>query len=317
MTEAVQEFEYADASAVQDAQAPAEPAVVDAPAQDAAPAEPVKTDEPAVEDGKEADKGQTWPDDWREKLADGDDAFLKVLKRYSSPSTFAKGFQEREALIRSGKLKQAKPEGGDEKAMAAWRKENGIPDDPTGYAVPEAVQKFLTDGDKPIVAGWLEQAHAAGFTQDQAQQGLEWYTKTIATLEEARAAQDNSARDACEDYLRKEWSHSEFKANNQLATRFLSDTPLGAEWADLRMADGTRLGDNPKFVMWAADQGRQSFGDVSFATGDNERRFADRKAEIEKIRATDFERYDNDKAMRKEYQDIIDAELRRDKATRR
>lgn len=271
----------------------------------------------AVETAKEEPQAQ-WPEDWREQLAGGDEALLKQLKRYSSPKTFAKGFAERESLIRSGKLKQVKPDASDEKAMAEWRKENGIPDDPTGYAVPEEIQKALTDGDKPIVSAWFEEAHSAGFNQEQAQKGLEWYAKTLNALEEQRAQQDTLAHDKCEDFLRKEWSHAEFKANNQLATRFLSDTPLGPKWAELRDPEtGMRLGDSPEFIMWAADQGRQSFGDVSFATGDSERKFADRKAEIERIRDTDFERYDNDKALRQEYNQILEAELKRAQATRR
>lgn len=258
----------------------------------------------------------TWPEDWREQLAGSDEAFLKQLKRYSSPSTFAKGFKEREDLIRSGKLKSARPDGSDEKAMSEWRKENGVPADPTGYTIPDTVQKFMTDGDKPIVAAWFEDAHSAGFNQEQAQKGLEWYAKTIGALEEQRAAADNAAHDKCEDFLRKEWSHSEYKANTQLATRYLANTPLGAKWADLRTEDGQRLGDNPDFLMWAADQGRQSFGDVAFASGESERRFADRKAEIEKLRDTDFAAYDTP-AIRKEYQEILAAELKRDNATRR
>lgn len=291
------------------------PPVDTTPNEQAPPADDARQPEPA--DGAPSEEGQgeaksSWPDDWREQLAGGDEAFLKQLKRYSSPSTFAKGFKEREDLIRSGKLKQAKPEGGDEKALAAWRKENGIPDDATGYTVPEDVQKFLTDGDKPIVATWFEEAHAAGFNQEQAQKGLEWYAKTIGALEEQRAAADSQAHDACEDTLRKEWSHAEFKANNQLAVRYLASTPLGEKWADLRTADGRRLGDDPQFIMWAADQGRQQFGDVVFASGDAERAHNSRKAEIETILKTDIRRYYAE-GLDKEYSEILQREEKRGK----
>ncbi|KAA3527053.1 hypothetical protein GOZ96_04750 [Agrobacterium vitis] len=305
MTEAIQEIIDEGAAVNANAQAPAEAAPVDVSPQADAAADvtPPDTDAPPQD-------GPTWPEDWREKLAGDDEAFLKQLKRYSSPTTFAKGFKERESLIRSGQLKQAKPDGTDEKAMAEWRKDNGVPDDPTGYKVPDDVAKFLTDGDKPIVSAWFEDAHAAGFNQEQAQRGLEWYAKTLSNIEEQQAAADNQAKNAAEDALRKEWSHAEYKANTTLAARYLANTPLGEQWADLRTADGRRLGDSPDFVMWAADQGRQSFGDVAFATGESDRKFAARKDEIESVLKTDINRYFKE-GLDKEYAEILKTDEKR------
>lgn len=251
-----------------------------------------------------------WPEDWREKLANGDEAMLKVLKRYSSPTTFAKGWKEREDLIRSGKLKAAKPDGTDEKAMAEWRKENGVPDDPTGYVIPDAVKGVLVDEDKPLVTAWFEDAHAAGMPQEMAAKGIEWYGKIIGGLQEQQAKNDKEARDAAEDALRKEWSHAEYKANTTLGARWLASTPLGETWADLRTPDGRRLGDNPDFMMWAADNGRQSFGDVSFATGDAERQHTARKEEIESIMKSDINRYFKE-GLDKEYATILQKEQKR------
>lgn len=251
-----------------------------------------------------------WPEDWREKLANGDDAMLKVLKRYSSPTTFAKGWKEREDLIRSGKLKAAKPDGSDEKAMAEWRKENGVPDDPTGYVIPDAVKGVLVDADKPLISSWFEDAHAEGMPQSMAAKGVEWYGKVIGKLQEQQASADIAYREEAEDALRKEWSHAEYKANTTLGARWLASTPLGETWADLRTPDGRRLGDNPDFMMWAADNGRQSFGDVSFATGDAERQHTARKEEIESVMKSDINRYFKE-GLDKEYATILQKEQKR------
>lgn len=262
-------------------------------------------------DSKATDEAKPeWPEDWREKLANGDDAMLKVLKRYSSPTTFAKGWKEREDLIRSGKLKAAKPDTSDEKALAEWRKENGIPEDPTGYVIPDTVKDVLVDSDKPLVAAWFADAHAAGMPQEMAAKGIEWYGKIIGQLQEQQAAADVSNRESAEDVLRKEWSHAEYKANTTLGARWLASTPLGEQWADLRTPDGRRLGDNPEFMMWAADNGRQSFGDVSFATGDAERRHVARKEEIEKIMGSDIDQYYRE-GLDKEYAQILEREAKR------
>lgn len=251
-----------------------------------------------------------WPEDWREKLANGDEAMLKVLKRYSSPTTFAKGWKEREDLIRSGKLKAAKPDGSDEKAMAEWRKENGVPDDPTGYIIPDAVKGVLVDADKPLISSWFEDAHAEGMPQSMAAKGVEWYGKVIGKLQEQQAAADIAYREEAEDALRKEWSHAEYKANTTLGARWLASTPLGEQWAELRTPDGRRLGDNPDFMMWAADNGRQSFGDVSFATGDAERQHTARKEEIESVMKSDINRYFKE-GLDKEYATILEKEQKR------
>lgn len=318
MTEAVQEIVDAGAAEKVDAGA-TDTAAVDAGAgEDKAGAtqevDAGKTDTAKADTTDAADKDAvkpTWPDDWREQMAGTDEAFLKALKRYSSPSTFAKGWQERENLIRSGKLKQAKPDGTDEKALSEWRKENGVPDDPTGYKVPDAVQKVLVDTDKPLVAEWFDSAHKAGMPQEMAEKGLEWYATVIDKLQAQQNATDTEASEKCEDFLRKEWAHADYKANTTLGARWLAaETPLGEDWANLRSSDGRRLGDNPDFMMWAADKARESYGDVSFATGDSERKFVARKEEIEAVMKSDIDRYYHE-GLDKEYATILQKETKR------
>lgn len=318
MTEAVQEIVDAGATEKVDAGATDTAAVDSGAGEDKAGAaqevDAGKADTAKADTTDAADKDAvkpTWPDDWREQMAGTDEAFLKALKRYSSPSTFAKGWQERENLIRSGKLKQAKPDGTDEKALSEWRKENGVPDDPTGYKVPDAVQKALIDADKPLIAAWFENAHKSSMPQEFAEKGLEWYAETLDTLQAQQTAADTEASEKCEDFLRKEWAHADYKANTTLGARWLAvETPLGEDWANLRSSDGRRLGDNPDFMMWAADKARESYGDVSFATGDSERKFVARKEEIEKIRDTDFDRYENE-GLDKELRSILETELKK------
>lgn len=252
----------------------------------------------------------TWPEDWREQLAGGDEAFLRQLKRYSSPSTFAKGFKEREDLIRSGKLKRDMPDPSDEKAMAEWRKEQGIPDKPDGYKLPDPVVKRLTDEDKPVLASFLEFAHGKGAPPAVVEIASEWYINQMEAAAEQRAMADQEATRAAEDTLRADWG-VEYRANLTLAKRALDGIPgVGRSWADYRGPDGRRLGDNPDFIQWAADMGRQSFGDAAFATPDGEARLNSRKAELEKMLRTDYDGYFKG-GHDKEYRDILEREQKR------
>lgn len=269
----------------------------------------------AAEVVAEVKNGSPWPDDWREQLAGGDEAFLRQLKRYSAPTTFAKGWKEREDLIRSGKLKVDKPaDGSDEKAFAEWRKSAGIPDKPEDYVLPEAVKKQLTDADKPVLSQYTEYAHKRGLTPDAVATNVEWYIENKRIADEAIAEQDAKHADEAEEALRKDWVGPEYKANLNLAKRFVEDQ-LGInyqEYAALRLPDGRLLGNVSALMMKLADAGRNTYGDATFANTDVLSRHESRKAEITKIRNTDFDRYINE-GLDKEMREIIELEMKRKK----
>jgi hypothetical protein len=64
--------------------------------------------------------------------------------------------------------------------------------------------------------------------------------------------------------------------------------------------------------MWASDQGRQTFGDSTFATADSESRHNSRRSEIERIRDADFDRYERE-GLDKELRVLIEKDLKRGK----
>lgn len=252
-----------------------------------------------------------WADDWRERMSGGDEDIAKVLARYGSPKGVAKALRDTKALVSSGKLKRDMPDASDEKAMAEWRKSEGIPDDPTGYVLPETVTKRMTDADKPMLANFTEYAHSKGRGQDFVAGAAEWYFDTVEAMEEQRLAGDNSASEACEDALRKDWAHGEYKANLTLGKRFMEAVPgIGANWTEARLPDGRRIGDIPEFVSWAADMGRERFGDATFADGDSERRHTTEKEELETLMKTDIGKY-YETGSDKKYLAILEKEQKR------
>jgi hypothetical protein len=291
------------------------PPVDPAPAPDPTPS-PAPSPDPAPSDPPPADpepvKGD-WPDDWRERLAGDDAAFLRQLKRYSSPTTFAKGFKEREDLIRSGKVQRDMPDPADEKAVAEWRKEQGIPDDPTGYVLPETITKRLVDADKPMLANFTEFAHKNNLPPSFVEKGAEWYTTLSEQVAEKQVADDTAASEACEDALRKDWAHGEFKANLTLGKRFMESIPgIGASWTEARLPDGRRLGDIAEFVAWSADMGRERFGDSVFASPDAESRHSNRLQEIEALMKSNYQEYLH-KGLQDEHMKLLERESKRRK----
>lgn len=263
-------------------------------------------------DGGADDVVSTLPDNWRELASNGDEDSLKLLKRYGSLNGVVKALIEKDKLIRSGKIKRDMPDPKDEKAVAEWRKAEGIPDDPSGYSLPDDVKKVLTDIDKPMLASFTDFAHKKGARQDVVNIASEWYVNMATEAAERQAQDDALGRDDAETELRKDWAHGEYKANTTLAKRFIENIPgVGDAWTEARMPDGRLLGSIPEFIRWASDQGRTEFGDVTFANSDSEAKHMARKAEIEKIRDTDFDRYERDYAG--EYNKIIEKELARSK----
>lgn len=277
------------------------------------PATPPANDPPAGDppsDPPADEKPAALPDNWRELAAGENEDQLKLLKRYGSLSGVVKALQEAQNTIRSGKIKRDMPDPKDEKAMAEWRKEQGIPDKPEGYQLPEPITKRLVDEDKPILASFTEFAHSKNAPPAFVEMATEWYVNLQEQMAEQISQRDAKAFEEADDALRDNWARDEYKGNLQLAKRFWE--AAGVEGlSEARLPDGRKLGNIPEFIMWSSDKGRNEFGDVVFSSGDAETKFNNRKAEIEKIRATDFETYEREYAA--EYQQIIATELKRAK----
>ncbi|MBO0125216.1 hypothetical protein [Agrobacterium sp. OT33] len=259
------------------------------------------------------DKGAALPDNWRELAAGTNEDQLKLLKRYGSLTGVVKALQEAQNTIRSGKIKRDMPDPKDDKAMAEWRKEQGIPDDPTGYTLPEPITKRLVDADKPVLSSFTEFAHAKNAPPAFVEMAAEWYVDMSERAAEAQAQADTKAGEEAEDALRDAWSRDEYKGNLTLAKRFMASAgDIGDAWTEARLPDGRRLGDIPGFVQWASDQGRNAFGDVVFSSTDEAARHDSRRAEIEKIMKTDIDKYYAE-GMDKEYSAILERDAKRKK----
>ncbi len=266
------------------------------------------TTETKVADEAKTEQKSAWGDNWREEMSGGDDDVAKAIARYGSPKGVARALREAQATISAGAKKLPKPDGKDEKALSEWRKAEGIPEDPTGYKLPETVTKRMVEEDKPILSSFTEFAFQKGARPDVVEIASEWYVNMAEAAQAKQSEADKMASEEAEDALRKDWAHGEYKANTTIAHRWIESVPgIGTKWAEARV-DGKRLGDNPEFIAWAADMGRQKFGDVAFTTSDGERKHTQRKEEIEKIIGSDeyFE-----KGLDKEYAAILAKELKR------
>jgi hypothetical protein len=262
-------------------------------------------------EGKEG--AATWPDDWRQRLAGTDPEALKRLNRFKGPDGVFKSWRSLEQRLSAGELKSSLPKEASEEQVAEWRKENGLPEKPEGYALTRVIGHEWTDADKPMLEGFLSEAHAANFSQAQVDNALTWYAKQQDQVSTQRFEADVQAKQSLEDTLRTEWG-PEFRGNIGLLKRYMdSDVPEGGGAALLsaRLEDGSRLIDQPWFAKWVVGLARDTHGDASFIGGDSGvAAGVTRKKDIENIMHTDPNRYWKDKGMQSEYLALTQREER-------
>ena len=194
----------------------------------------------------------------RVEYAKGDDKMLKRLERYASPQAMVDALIAAQNKISGGGLKAALPADATPEQLNEWRRDNGIPEKPTDYAVSLADGLTISDADKPVIDAFRDVAHKANLTQTQ----LDAVLNFNAQIEEQRLAEravvELQQRDAGIEALRAEWG-SEYKLNLNLIDGFLATAPTGVreQLLGARLADGTPLGNNVDVLRFLAATARE------------------------------------------------------------
>ncbi|AVX04232.1 hypothetical protein MXMO3_01706 [Maritalea myrionectae] len=266
-------------------------------------------------DDKSSDDGEKLllTDEMRDQIANGDKKVRSLLSRYTTLPSMARALAEANRKISQGNKAPERPDPADKEAMQKYRKEMGLPESADGYKLNDSVLKRLGDDDKPMLADFTEFAHERGATPQELDLAIEWY----AERQEAAMAQeieaDRTAKTKAEDDLRAEWG-PEYRANLSMASRMVESIPgVGPDWNNLKLEDGRKLGNIPEFITHMAELGRREFGDPVFADSDSEAAHNSRKAELEKIRDSDIDKWDSDSSLKKELTEIYAREEKRKK----
>jgi hypothetical protein len=229
---------------------PVTPPAGDPPAAVTPPADPAIT--------PPSDK-PSWGDDWRERLAGNDQDFLKTLKRYTSPETYAKAGYQAQQKIRSGEYKRGLNPEASAEDVAAWRKEVGIPDTPDGYKIEPPKGVVFGETDKPMLSSFAQHAHANNWDQKTLNDAINWYGAHQEQQLAERVAQDDRFALESEDTLRSMWPGEDFHRNRNAYKGLVQQLPK--EFQDLfatgRTADGRVMGDHPTIVATFAQLARE------------------------------------------------------------
>lgn len=253
-----------------------------------------------------------WPSDWREQSvqAIGDPKAAKLLERFQSPVDMAKALVAAQQKIRSGEYKRAAPVGDNPEEIKAWREEQGIPDSPEGYEIPQIQGVDLASLDPVAKAGVdvLRQGlHKANLNKEQGATVAQAMLDLAASQTEAQAEADATRMDNVEDTLRAEWG-PEYRKNLNMNGALLSQH-FGDEMDDVlkaRMPNGTRLADHPVFNKFLNAMARATGNDVMFDGDVAGGKSVDaRIQEIKQIMETNINEY-YAKGLDKEYAQLLE-----------
>lgn len=210
----------------------AEPAVAPAPAPVAAPAPApsasptgappaVSVATPAPAPAANEAKGY-WPENWQARLAGDDEKALKQVARYASPEDIWKKARSLEQRLSSGEFKAALPKDPKPEEVAAWRKDNGIPEAPDKYDLKGIT---IPKGDEEVIGNFLKRMHGANYTPEQARVAVESYYSEQQRQVQARQTRDDDERHSALDTLNQEYGGSFRRNINLVEGTILSQFP--------------------------------------------------------------------------------------------
>jgi hypothetical protein len=152
-------------------------------------------------------------EDWRARvvrLAGGDEAVAKRVARYSSEANYIKAAEQAHAKLRSGEVKTAPPKDAKPEEVAAWRKENGLPEtvDDMLKAAPDPEGFVFGEADKPYLDSYAKAVLEANGTPDEVARGKAIYAKMMEQSQLQRIEADKAFHAEAMDALRDEFGSS-------------------------------------------------------------------------------------------------------------
>lgn len=222
-------------------------------------------------------------------MAGNDEKAMATLRRFTSPETLHRSYNEWRSKVSAGELKPVLGKEFTPEDVANYRKAWDIPEAPDKYGVefPKVEGWEPSEADKADLKSFLEGAHAAHIPRSQAQAMVNKYL-------EIRQAGEQQMREAAIDKtveqqstIRAEWG-KDWKMNANMIKADLEKV-LGKDEAvglvDLVLSDGTVLGNHPAFLRYAAQAARRTVDDSAFAMAESKFAGTDPEARMRELNA--------------------------------
>ena len=254
-----------------------------------------------------------FPEDWRVKMAGGDEKLLKRLERMKSPLDVANWAKNAEKQWKQGADPDPFPDKGTPEEQNAWRKSHNIPEKSEEYikdlSLPSGV--VIGEHDKPRVNEYLEMAHKANLPPEVVKQNIGWYFTMREQEMQQRLQKDEQDKKLTGETLRSEMGN-DFKKYLGAAYQLLESAPEGilSAISESRKPDGTKLGNDPNVVRWLSQMALEINPTATVTPGSGTSALTNIEteiAEIEKLMATDRNAYFSNDAKQARYRELVTA----------
>ncbi|NWG25369.1 MAG: hypothetical protein HXY30_13325 [Pseudorhodoplanes sp.] len=248
-------------------------------------------------------------------MAGGDAKELARLQRFADEAAYHRSYRALEARLSSGEFRRALPENASAEELAAWRKDNGIPDKPEGYleklTLPDGL--VLGEADKPVAESFARRALEKNWTPQQFNDAVGWYYENLEAQQAAQAEADAAFKQTSDDALRAEWQGADYRANLNAIQNLFAGWPKGLaeQLLTARTADGHILGNMPDFVKQMAALARElnpAAALVPAGGADPGKSLSDEIASIEKTMREKPDEYWNSTTMQTRYRELLEAQ---------
>ncbi len=199
-----------------------------------------------------------WGDNWREQYAGQDEKRLNVLKRFSSPKDALDSLFSFKTKVDSGEIKKPLTKDATPEQIAAWRKDNGIPDNAGDYLVNLPNGLVIGEADKPTLTAFAEMMHKANAPPQYVHAAIAWHNERQQAENAEMAAADAAAKQKTEDELRTEWG-GDYKTNVNLVKEVMlrAGDDVAAAISEAVLPDGTVLANHSGALRWLANLARE------------------------------------------------------------
>lgn len=256
-----------------------------------------------------------WGDGWRSEMAKGStdaERELKQLERYESPEQIWKKARELEKRMSSGELRTSLKKDATTQEIAAWRKENGVPEKPEDYKVTMPAGRQAPKEDDSFLKAFMKSAHEANYTQGQVDSAIASFYSEVDRQADSVTESEKKAEQTTEDLLRKEWQ-ADYRTNKAMAEALLARAPDGFRdrFMNGYLADHTPIKASPEAWKWLVQMEREinpAATVVPGAGGDLGKTIDTELAEIRDFRKKNSAAYFKDEKMQARYRDLLSAQ---------
>jgi hypothetical protein len=205
--------------------------------------------QPQGEPSLQASEQQQPNTDWRQRVAGDDRELARQLERYATEADFGKAHVSLRGKLSSGEYRRVPGKDATADEIAEWRADMGLPASAEDYmadlALPDGT--VLSEADKAIMLKFAGAAFDGNIDKAAFGRMAARYYELQDVARSARDERDAAFQDQAEETLREAWKGADFRRNKNAIENMLTKWPEGLAENFLagRMADGSRIGDNP------------------------------------------------------------------------